>query len=115
MRKLTKSEIFVVVLLFIPAKGKRIPTKEQMMVMLTGKICLKMSFYLKICLKPNDVKVSRMDLTIMKLSMNLQETAQDCLNVERAGMISTRQTTHGDRCAQVLVRVTYPARLRFQT
>ena len=35
----------------------------------------------------------------MKLSMNLQETAQDCLDVERAGMISTRETTHVDRCA----------------
>ena len=36
---------------------------------------------------------------IMKLSMIFQETAQDCLNVERAGMISTRETTHADRCA----------------
>ena len=74
-----------------------------------------MSFCLRICLKPNDVKMSRMVSMTMKLSMNLQETAQDRLNVERAGMISTRETTHGDKCALVLVRVTYPARLRFQT
>ena len=97
MSKLTKLEMFVVVPVFIPTKELKIPAKEQMIVMLIGYICLKMSFCLRICLKPNNVKVSRMTSPTIKLSMNLQETGQDCLNVERAGMISTRGTTHGDR------------------